>query len=148
MLLSTLLIANSLAAEALPIYLHEVIPAAMAVLVSTLVVMIFGEILPQALCTGPKQFQIAAMSVPVIIILEIICFPVCYPIAKFLDWLLGEDDNSKYKKNKKDLKALIELHTINPNEDSADEKHHLHLQSFGFNKPEVSMLLSTLDLRE
>ena len=66
LLLSTLLIANSLAAEALPIYLHEVIPAAMAVLVSTLVVMIFGEILPQALCTGPKQFQIASMSVPVI----------------------------------------------------------------------------------
>jgi len=32
--------------EALPIYLHEIIPAAMAVLVSTIVVVIFGEILP------------------------------------------------------------------------------------------------------
>jgi len=52
---------------------------------------------------------------------------VCYPIAKFLDWLLGAEDNSKLQKNKKDLKALIELHTIKPDEDNPDEKHHLHL---------------------
>lgn len=52
-MLSTLLVANALAMEALPIYLHEVIPAAYAVLVSTLVVVIFGEIIPQAYCTGP-----------------------------------------------------------------------------------------------
>jgi metal transporter CNNM len=39
--------------EALPIFLHQIVPAAYAVLISTIVVVLVGEIIPQALCTGP-----------------------------------------------------------------------------------------------
>ena len=46
LLLSTLLVANAFAMEALPIFLHEIVPAAYSVLISTIVVVIFGEILP------------------------------------------------------------------------------------------------------
>lgn len=58
-LLSTLLIANALALESLPIFLEATLPASVAIIISTLLVVIFGEILPQALCTGPKQMKIA-----------------------------------------------------------------------------------------
>ena len=58
-LLSTLLIANALALESLPIFLEATLPPSAAIIISTVLVVIFGEILPQALCTGPKQMQIA-----------------------------------------------------------------------------------------
>ena len=58
-LLSTLLIGNALALESLPIFLEAVLPASAAIVVSTVLVVIFSEILPQALCTGPKQMKIA-----------------------------------------------------------------------------------------
>ena len=37
--------------------------------------------------------------------------PIAFPIAKVLDLLLGEHTKSRFLNN--DLKALIELHTIN-----------------------------------
>jgi len=45
-LLSTLLVANALAMETLPIYLHVIFPALYAVLFSTIFVVLFGEIIP------------------------------------------------------------------------------------------------------
>ena len=46
MLLSTLLISNSIAMEALPIFLDAIVPSYMAVGISTVAVLIVGEILP------------------------------------------------------------------------------------------------------
>lgn len=53
-LLSTLLISNGIAMEALPIFLDSIVPAYLAVFISTIAVVVMGEIVPQALCTGPK----------------------------------------------------------------------------------------------
>ena len=50
---------NAFAMEALPVFLHNIVPAFVAILISTIFVVIFGEILPQAYCTGPAQIQIA-----------------------------------------------------------------------------------------
>ena len=53
-MLVTLLFLNALCMEALPLFLDKLLPAAVAVLVSVTAVLTFGEIVPQALCTGPK----------------------------------------------------------------------------------------------
>ena len=58
-LLSTLLIANALCLESLPIFLEKTLPPAVTIILSTVFVVIFSEILPQALCVGPKQILIA-----------------------------------------------------------------------------------------
>ena len=52
--------------EALPVFLHSIVPAYLAVLISTIFVVIFGEILPQAYCTGPDQIFIADKMTPVV----------------------------------------------------------------------------------
>ena len=59
LLLVTLLLTNSIALEALPIFLDRLFPSWIAVLISVIAVLIFGEILPQAFCTGRKQLMIA-----------------------------------------------------------------------------------------
>lgn len=52
LLLATLLLSNALAMESLPIFLDAIMPATLAIILSTTVVLIFGEVLPQAICLG------------------------------------------------------------------------------------------------
>lgn len=47
LLLVTLLLANAVAMEALPIFLDAIMPAMAAIILSTTAVLIFGEVLPQ-----------------------------------------------------------------------------------------------------
>ena len=47
LLIATLLLSNALAMESLPIFLDAIMPASLAIIISTTVVLIFGEILPQ-----------------------------------------------------------------------------------------------------
>ena len=44
--------------------MHTVVPAWLAIILSTVVVVVIGEIIPQALCTGPNQMQIAVAAIP------------------------------------------------------------------------------------
>ena len=52
LLLVTLLLANSLCMEALPLFLDKLVPEVMAIILSVSAVLIFGEVLPQAVFTG------------------------------------------------------------------------------------------------
>jgi len=92
-LLVTLLLCNSLANEALPLFLDKVVPGYVAVLISVSLVLIFGEILPSAVFTGPQQIPMAASMTPMVRILMYVLSPVAYPIAKLLDKCLGHDDS-------------------------------------------------------
>jgi len=81
------------------------------VLVSVTAVLLFGEILPQAVCTGPSQLRIAAASVCLVRILLVVTFPVAWPIARLLDCILGShgsEDVPMYRR--RHLKALVRLH--------------------------------------
>ena len=53
-MLVTLLFCNATAMEALPIALDKLVPTWAAILCSVTGVLVFGEIIPQALCTGPS----------------------------------------------------------------------------------------------
>lgn len=48
-LLVTLLLANALCMEALPIFLDAIVPSAYAILISVIAVLFFGEVIPQAI---------------------------------------------------------------------------------------------------
>lgn len=107
-LLVTLLLVNAGANEALPIFLHRLVPEAISILLSVTCVLLFGEILPSAIFTGPQQLQIAAFLSPLVKFLMIVTSPISYPISKVLDYCFGDDHAlQKYKRN--ELKALIAL---------------------------------------
>ncbi|KAK9292397.1 hypothetical protein L1049_020364 [Liquidambar formosana] len=52
LLLCTLLIGNAMAMEALPIFLDALLPAWGAILISVTLILAFGEIIPQAVCSS------------------------------------------------------------------------------------------------
>ena len=60
LLLVTLLLANSASMESLPLMLNKMVSEFIAIIISVTLVLVFGEVVPQALCTGPDQLKIAA----------------------------------------------------------------------------------------
>jgi len=108
LVLVTLLICNAAAMEALPIFLDRLVPSPIiAIVVSVTAVLIFGEILPQAVCAR-FGLAIGANTIWLVQFLMIITFPITYPISKMLDWLLGHNEAQIYRRG--ELKELVSLH--------------------------------------
>lgn len=93
--LVTLLIANAIALESLPLVIHLLMPDWLAIITSTVLVLIVAEIIPQAFCTGVHKIKIAYYASPIILVLIKIFWIVGYPTAKFLDYLLGAEHDER-----------------------------------------------------
>lgn len=126
--LCTLLISNAAAMEALPIFLDMLIGEPVsAVVVSMTAVLLFGEIIPQAVFMR-WRLPIGAWCSYLLWLLVGITFIVSYPIALLLDYLLGEGEEgavgSKIQ-GRKDDGAMLAL----------------------LKKKEIALLQTILDLR-
>ncbi|KAK6925878.1 CNNM, transmembrane domain, partial [Dillenia turbinata] len=107
LLLCTLLICNALAMEALPIFVDSLLPAWGAILISVTLILAFGEIIPQAVCSRYGLSVGAKLSVVVRILVWIV-FPISYPISKLLDCLLGKGHSALLRRA--ELKTLVDMH--------------------------------------
>ncbi len=139
----TLLLANSVAMETLPLFLDQLVSEFMAILISVTAVLIFGEILPQAICTGPSQMRVAAAVAPVTKGLMIVEWIVAYPIAKLLDCVLGEHTKSRYQN--KDLKTLIELHSSEALKALDNDEQ---LDNMGLDPKQTELIRGAIDLTD
>jgi CBS domain containing-hemolysin-like protein len=79
--LVTLLLLNSCANEALPLFLDKLVPSWAAIVISVTAVLVFGEIAPSALFTGPNKLQIAAAFAPLVHCFLVVLAPLAYPIC-------------------------------------------------------------------
>jgi len=107
-LLVTLLLMNSLANEALPLFLDQVVPSWMAVMLSVSFVLVFGEIIPSAVFTGSEQLSMAARFAGLVGTMKFLLCPIAAPIAMLLDAILGADHKGRY--NFAELRAIVGLH--------------------------------------
>ncbi|KAL3514640.1 hypothetical protein ACH5RR_027357 [Cinchona calisaya] len=107
LLLCTLLIGNSLAMESLPIFLDKLVPPWAAILISVTLILVFGEILPQAICTR-YGLTVGATVAPFVQLLLWLFFPVSYPISKVLDWMLGKGHAALLRRA--ELKTFVDFH--------------------------------------
>ncbi|KAJ1514866.1 hypothetical protein HMI54_013324 [Coelomomyces lativittatus] len=133
-LLVTLLLANVIVNETLPILTDTLWGGGWpAVMISTTLIVIFGEIIPQAICSR-YGLAIGANFRWVVQFLMILFSPIAYPISKLLDYSLGKTKGYTYKRA--ELKALVALH----------EKSEAH---FGpLNTDEVTIIKAVLELRD
>ncbi|CAI9763722.1 unnamed protein product [Fraxinus pennsylvanica] len=107
LLLCTLLIGNALAMESLPIFLDKLVPPWAAVLLSVTLILMFGEILPQAICTR-YGLTVGATVAPFVQLLLWAFFPIAYPISKVLDWMLGKGHAALLRRA--ELKTFVDFH--------------------------------------
>ena len=106
--LVTLLLSNVITNETLPIVLDRCLNGGwQAVISSTILIVVFGEIIPQSICVK-YGLEVGAFFAPFVLVLMYLMYPVAYPIALLLDYILGEDHGTVYKKS--GLKTLVTLH--------------------------------------
>lgn len=106
--LVVLLLGNVIVNESLPIFLDSAIGGGIAaVAISTTAIVIFGEIIPQAVSVR-YGLAIGAACAPLVLVLMYLFSPIAYPIAKILDWALGIHSAHTYKKA--ELKSFLQFH--------------------------------------
>lgn len=88
--LVTLMLSNALAMESLPIFMLTIVPPAAAVIISSVFLVLFGEIIPQSICTGKNQVLIAYKFCDFVSVLMTLLSFIITPIAYLLDVMLGE----------------------------------------------------------
>lgn len=104
--LVTLLLVNSVANEALPLFLDELVPSWCAIVVSVTAVLLMGEILPSALFTGPAKLRIASALVPLVWALMWCAAAIAYPMAVLLDQFMPEETQFT---TRQEVHALVEV---------------------------------------
>ncbi|KAG1063324.1 hypothetical protein G6F42_027231 [Rhizopus arrhizus] len=96
--LVTLLLSNVIVNETLPIILDGVLGGGWkAVVISTALIVIFGEVIPQSICVR-YGLAIGAKASGMVLALMYIMYPIAYPTALLLDFFLGESHGTIYKK--------------------------------------------------
>ncbi|PMD66797.1 DUF21-domain-containing protein [Hyaloscypha bicolor E] len=130
--LVSLLLGNVITNEALPIVLdREVKGGWFAVLTSALLIVIFGEIIPQSIC-AKYGLSVGSWASRYVLWLMYGLFPIAFPIAKLLDLLLGRNHGMVF--GRLGLKTLLMFH---------EGLHHSARERLTVD--EISLLSSALD---
>jgi metal transporter CNNM len=107
LLLVVLLLGNASVNSLLSIVLADLTTGVLGFLLSTFLILIFGEAVPQSVCAR-HALKIGATFVPLVHVFIFLTYPLSKPIAMVFDWALGEEMGLSF--SRKELKALLEMH--------------------------------------
>lgn len=107
-LLCSILLGNVLVNSIFTILLDDLTSGVIAVIFSTLAIVMFGEISPQAVCSR-YGLAIGAKTIYITKAVMIVTAPLSYPASKILDAILGEEIGNVY--NRERLKELVKITT-------------------------------------
>ncbi len=120
LLLCTLLLGNVAVNTALSIFLGSIATGIVAGLIATSLIVVFGEIVPQAYCSR-YAVVVGAKTIWLVKIFIFILYPVCYPLSLVLNKFLGHELPTVW--SKKELKEIIKFHEDSKQSDvDADEE--------------------------
>lgn len=128
-LLCSILLGNVLVNSTNAILMGSITSGLVAVIVTTMLIVIFGEITPQAICSR-HGLAVGAKTIFIMKFFMAVTSPLSYPISKVLDYILGEEIGNVY--NRERLKELVRVTT-----DAND-----------LDKDEVNIISGALDMKK
>lgn len=128
-LLCSLLLGNVMVNATLTVILEQLTSGVIAVIGSTLAIVILGEIVPQAFCAR-QGLAIGAKTIYLTYAFMILTFPLSYPVSWILDYVLGEEKGNVY-----DRERLMEFIKITG--------HHTQLEA-----DEVAIISGALKIKK
>ena len=124
LLLTTLLLGNVAVNTALALVLDSIAGGLAAGFIATALIFIFGEILPQAFVSR-NALKVGAFTAPLVRLIMAVLYPITYPIALFLDWLLGHETPTVHSKREL-MKIISEHEDSNASAIDEDEERIVH----------------------
>eukprot|EP00045_Choanoeca_perplexa_P003224 m.29294 g.29294 ORF g.29294 m.29294 type:complete len:708 (-) comp11936_c0_seq19:136-2259(-) len=106
LLLCTVLLGNVLVNSTLTILMDSIAGGVGAVLGSTAGIVIFGEIVPQSICSR-HGLAVGAKTIWLTKFFMMLTFPIAYPISRVLDKVLGDEVGAVYQR--KQLLHLLQM---------------------------------------
>ena len=170
--LVTLLVANAAAVETMPLALNQIISSEfVSIAISVILVLVFGEIIPQALFVS-HALTVGAFFAYFVWALMIITAPVSLCVGFLLDKLVGHRDTQLYRRrellelikiqgHRKDIaktikndggeSGLTKLLSEDPNDHAVDQQQHDGLPIIaadGLTQRELRMMMGALKLSD
>ncbi|KAE8748188.1 hypothetical protein FOCC_FOCC005025 [Frankliniella occidentalis] len=107
-LLRSILLGNVAVNSTLTILMDDLTSGLVAVICSTLAIVVFGEITPQAICSR-HGLAVGAKTIHITKLFMALTSPLSFPISKILDWCLGEEIGNVYTRER--IKELVKVTT-------------------------------------
>lgn len=146
LLLCTLLLGNTIVNNGVSILLADLTSGVIGLVTSVVLVLMFGEIMPQAVCSRHALY-IGSKTIWIVKIFRALFFPFCYPLSLILNWVLGRDIGNVY--SLEEIKRLLELHATDPDakaESGLNERdHQLLLGALEYKDKRVQDVMTSLD---
>jgi len=131
LLLCTLLIGNVAVNSAMAIFLGSIARGLLAGIISTGLILVFGEILPQAIFSR-NALKIGAKTAWFVQMIIYIFFPVCYPLSRVLDFMLGKELPTIWSKS--ELGEIIKEHEDSPDSNIDEDEERIILGALSFSE--------------
>lgn len=139
LLLVTLLIGNVAVNSALSIFLGSIVSGVIAGLIATFLIVIFGEIIPQAVFSR-HALRFGAKSVFIVKFFIIILYPICAPMAWILNKTLGEEMPTIWSKD--ELREIVKLHEDSPESEIDSDEERIILGALSFSHKTVEDVMT------
>lgn len=139
LLLCTLLLGNVAVNSALAIFLNSILSGVLAGIFATGLIVIFGEILPQATISR-YALVVGSKTVWLVKIFIFAFYPICWPMAKGLDKMLGEEMPTIW--TRKELAEIIKHHEDSPQSKLDADEERIILGALSFSEKTAHDILT------
>lgn len=133
-LLTTLLLGNVAVNTALSIFLGDVASGVVGGVLATVLIVILGEIIPQALFSR-YALKVGGSLVFLVRFFMIILAPLSYPVAWMLDKALGKEIPTVW--SREEIKEIVKFHKISDSSDIDEDEERIVLGALSFSERKV-----------
>ena len=138
-LLCTILLGNVLVNSTTTMLLDTLISGVQAVAGATLAIVIFGEIVPQAICSR-HGLKVGSKTIILTRFFMFLTWPISKPLSKLLDIILGEEVGASYTRDQ--MSALLK-HTTNT--DIEDREKNIMTGVLGLRTKKIRGVMTNIE---